>query len=52
MGNREVPRIEILRLRADLRGAQAEACAEEERGSWGNRGFPHATEPEAKEAAA
>jgi len=52
MGNREVPRIEILRLRADLRGAQAEACAEEERGSWGKHGFPHATEPEAKEAAA
>jgi hypothetical protein len=52
MGNREVPRIEILRLRAHLRGARAEACPEEEGGSWGKHGFPHANEPKAKEAAA
>ena len=51
MGNREVPRIEILRLRAHLRGALAEARLEEEGGSWGKHGFPHATEPEAEEAA-
>ena len=50
MGNREVPRIEILRLRAQLRGARAEASTEEEGGSWGKHGFPHATEPEAEEA--
>jgi hypothetical protein len=49
MGNREVPRIEILRLRAHPRGALAEACSEEEGGSWGKHGFPYATEPEAKE---
>jgi hypothetical protein len=35
-GNREVPRIE--------------GSSEEEGGSWGKHGFPHATEPEAKEA--
>jgi hypothetical protein len=51
MGNREVPRIEILRLGAHLRGAQAEASPGEEGGSWGKHGFPHATEPKAKEAA-
>jgi len=52
MGNREVPRIEILRLlRVHLRNALAEACPEEEGGSWGKHGFPHATEPEAEEAA-
>jgi hypothetical protein len=51
MGNREVPRIEILRLRAQLRGARAEASTEEEGGSWVKHGFPHATEPEAEEAA-
>ena len=49
MGNREVPRIEILGLRAHLRGALAEACPEEEGGSWGKHGFPHATEPKAEE---
>jgi hypothetical protein len=51
IGNREVPRIGILRLRAHLRGALAEACAEEERGSRGKLGFPRATEPEAEERA-
>jgi hypothetical protein len=51
MGNREVPRIEILRLRAHLRGALAEACPEEEGGPRGKHGFPHATEPEAEAAA-
>jgi hypothetical protein len=52
MGNREVPRIAILRLRADLRGARAEASLEEEGGSWGKHGFPRATELKAKEATA
>jgi hypothetical protein len=51
MGNREVPRIGILRARADLRGARAEACPGEEGGTWGKHGFPRATEPEAEEAA-
>jgi len=41
-GNREVPRIEI-------RGA---ASSVKEGGSWGKPGFPHATEPEAREVAA
>jgi hypothetical protein len=50
MGNREVPRIAILRARADLRGAQAEASAGEG-ASRGQHGFPRATEPQAKEAA-
>jgi hypothetical protein len=41
-GNREVPPIWIL--------GGAEGNVEEEGGSWGKHGFPHATEPEAKEA--
>ena len=51
MGNREVPRIEVLRLRAHLRGALAEAYTEEEGGTRRKRGFPRATKPEAEEAA-
>ena len=42
-GNREVPLVVIL--------GGAEARFEEEGGSWGKPGFPHATEPEAEEAA-
>ena len=49
MGNQEVPRIEILSLRAHLRGALPEAGPEEEGGSRGKHGFPCATEPKAKE---
>ena len=49
MGNREVPRIEILSMRADLSGARAEACPEEEGGSRGKPGFPRASEPQARE---
>jgi hypothetical protein len=52
MGNREVPRIVILPVRADMRGARWEASSEEEWGPWGKHGFPHATEPKAKEVAA
>jgi len=52
MGNREVPRIAFLRLRAHLWGALTEACPEEEGGPRGKHGFPRATEPEAEEAAA
>jgi hypothetical protein len=52
MGNREVSRIGIRRLRADLRGAQALASPGEEGGSWGKHGLPHATESTAEEAAA
>ena len=52
MGNREVPRIEILSTRADLRGAWAEASPGEEGGARGKPGFPRATEPEAEEAPA
>jgi hypothetical protein len=51
MGNREVPRTAILSVRADLRGARAEACPGEEGGTWGKHGLPHATEPQAREAA-
>ena len=50
MGNREVPRIGILRARADLR-ARAEASPGEEGGTQGKHGSPRATEPEAEEAA-
>jgi hypothetical protein len=48
MGNREVPRIVILEVRGDASGARFEAIPEEG-GSWGKHGFPHATEPKAKE---
>jgi hypothetical protein len=51
MGNREVPRREILRLRGDLHGARTEACSEEEGGPRGKHGSPRATEPEAEEVA-
>jgi hypothetical protein len=43
-GNREVPP-------TLLRGGCAAVCSREEGGSWGKHGFPHATEPEAEEAA-
>lgn len=43
-GNREVPPIDLL--------GGAEPNLDEEGGSWGKPGFPHATEPEAKEVAA
>jgi len=49
MGNREVPRIEVLGGRADLRGASSGASLEEEGGSRGKHGFPRATELRAKE---
>ena len=42
-GNREVPPLVLL--------GGAEATMEEEGGSWGKNGFPHATEPKAEEAA-
>ena len=32
-----------------LLGDYAEACSEEEGGSWGKHGFPHAAEPKARE---
>jgi hypothetical protein len=52
MGNREVPRIEILGPGADLRGARAETNPGKEGGSRGKDGFPRATEAKAKEEAA
>jgi hypothetical protein len=42
-GNREVPPSALL--------GGAEAIFEEEGGAWGKPSFPHATEPEAEEAA-
>ena len=51
-GNREVPPSEILVARGDLSDAGAEANIGEEGGSWGKHGFPHATEPKAREATA
>ena len=50
-GNREVPPRLIRRVPADMRGRRAAAYSEEEGGSWGKHGFPHAAEPEAEEAA-
>jgi hypothetical protein len=48
-GNREVPPIQILDERGDMRAAAVEAYATKEGGSWGKHGFPHATEPKARE---
>ena len=52
MGNREVPRIGILGPRVAMGGAWSEASSGEEVGPWGKHGFPHATKPKAREAAA
>ena len=49
MGNREVPRTKILRLRAHVQGARSEPIPEE-RGPRGKHGFPRATEPKAEAA--
>ena len=51
-GNREVPPPEILGTRGDLSGAGGEANIGEEGGSWGKRGFPHASEAKPSEVAA
>jgi hypothetical protein len=48
-GNREVPPIEILRLRVHLRDAWGEACPEEEGCTRGKHGFPRESEPKASE---
>ena len=50
-GNREVPPRALLGMRGDLSGVRAEAYGKEG-GSWGKHGFPHATEPQAREAVA
>ena len=51
-GNREVSPLELFDVRGDLSGAGVEAHTSEEGGSWGKHGFPHATEPQAREVAA
>jgi hypothetical protein len=48
-GNQEVPPNVILRLRARLRGAVAEACAEKEGGLRGKHGFPRGSELKASD---
>jgi hypothetical protein len=50
--NREVRPREILGTRDYLSGARVEAHKEEEGGSWGKHGFPHASEPKAREQSA
>jgi hypothetical protein len=47
-GNREVPPDVPLDTRGDLGGAWVEPYTQEG-GSWGKHGFPHATEPKARE---
>ena len=51
-GNREVSPLDLFDARGDLSGAGVEANTPEEGGSWGKHGFPHATEPKAREEAA
>jgi hypothetical protein len=46
------PPPEVLGTRGDLSGACAEANTGEEGGSWGKRGFPHASEAKPSEVAA
>jgi len=50
-GNREVSPLDLFDARGDLSGAGVEATRPEEGGSWGKHGFPHATEPQAREEA-
>ena len=51
-GNREVPPPVILGPHDNLISVRAEAYIGKEGGSWGKHGFPHATEPKAREATA
>jgi hypothetical protein len=51
-GNREVSPLDLFDARGDLSGAGVEANNPGEGGSWGKHGFPHATEPKAREDAA
>ncbi len=51
-GNRAVPPQVLRGGRTDLGGTPAAVCSGEEEGSWGKHGFPHATEPQAREKAA
>jgi len=51
-GNREVHPRAILGARGEFSGAGSEAYSEKEGGPRGKHGFPHATEPKAKEKAA
>jgi len=48
--NREVSPLLLSDERGDLSGACVGASPKEG-GSWGKHGFPHATEPQAREAA-
>jgi hypothetical protein len=50
-GTGRFPRNEFLDVRGHLRAARFEAYFREG-GSWGKQGFPHATELQAREAAA
>jgi hypothetical protein len=47
-GNREVSPLVFSGTRGDLSGAGVGASLKE-RGTWGKHGFPHASEPEARE---
>jgi len=51
-GNREVPPPAILGACGAFSAAGAEACIDEEGGSWGKHGFLHASEAEPSEVAA
>ena len=50
-GNREVSPLPLSDERGDLSGAYVGAFPKEG-DSWGKHGFPHATEPQAREVAA
>ena len=47
-GNRAVSPLAFSGTRGDLSGAGVEACLKEG-GAWGNHGFPHASEPQARD---
>src|SRR5207244_9164180 len=49
-GDREVPPVSLLGARGDLGAACAEACPEEEGGSWGKHGFPRGSEAQPSDA--
>ena len=50
-GNREVSTLLLSDERGDLSGAYVGASPKEG-GAWGKHGFPHASEPQAREAVA
>ncbi len=48
-GNREVLPLSFLGMRGDLIGVRSGAYLEREGGAWGKQGFPHGSDPKARD---